>query len=91
MSPISMYEKETLVFSEVTTKLFLGERRLSSGGSNISYEDLELVVDNCEENSKRNVIYWGIDNLGTVKEIVKKMERVRLEALSLMILLLPSP
>ena len=56
MKPILMYGKESLVFSEVTSKLFSEEKRLSGSGGNVSFEDSVLVVENGRRNSKKNVI-----------------------------------
>ena len=56
MKPILMYGKESLVFSEVTSKLFSEENRLSGSGGNVSFEDSVLVVENGRRNSKKNVI-----------------------------------
>ena len=45
-----------MVFSEVIHKLFSEERRLSSGGDNVSFEDLAFTVNKGKGKSKTNVI-----------------------------------
>ena len=45
-----------MIFSEVINKLFFEERRLSSGGDNVSFEDLAFTVDKGKGKSKKNVI-----------------------------------
>lgn len=88
MKFILVHGKETVVFSEITSKCLSEERKLTSGGSNVPSEGSALVVDTKKKNSmKTNIICWGVD-LGTRKEIIKKVERVRLKAPNLMMLIL---
>ena len=48
-----MYGKETMLFSEVTSKLFSKKKGWVVGGDNVSSEDSALSVDNGKGNSKR--------------------------------------
>ena len=57
MKLILMYGKETMVFSEVTSKLFSEKKRLSSGGGNISSEDSPFAVNNGKGNSKKDFFF----------------------------------
>ncbi|PON89231.1 hypothetical protein TorRG33x02_150940 [Trema orientale] len=57
MKPILVYGKETVVFSEIISKLLSEERRLMGGGSNVPSEGSTLAVDTRKKNSeKKNVI-----------------------------------
>ncbi|PON42219.1 Zinc finger, CCHC-type [Trema orientale] len=68
MKPILMYKKETVIFSEVTSKLFSKERRLSNGGNSASSECSALMVDTKRRNfMKKNIIYWTCRQAGHVK------------------------
>ncbi|PON75592.1 hypothetical protein PanWU01x14_042170 [Parasponia andersonii] len=68
MKPILVHEKETAAYSEVTSKLLSEERRLTSGGSNVSSEGSALTVDTRKKNSmKKKVIYWGCRQSGHLK------------------------
>ena len=44
MKPILIHGKEKIIFSEITSKLFSEEKRLS-GGNNVSPENSALVAD----------------------------------------------
>ncbi|PON57752.1 hypothetical protein PanWU01x14_171140 [Parasponia andersonii] len=60
VKPTLVYGKETVAFSEITSKLLSEERRLTCGGINIPSEGSVLVVDTKKKNSmKKNLICWG--------------------------------
>ncbi|PON87854.1 hypothetical protein TorRG33x02_163990, partial [Trema orientale] len=65
IKPILVHGKETVVFSEVISKLLSEERRLTGGRSNIPYEGSALAVITGKKNSvKKNVICWGCGQSG---------------------------
>ncbi|PON86199.1 Zinc finger, CCHC-type [Trema orientale] len=73
IKPILVYGKETVVFSEVTSKLLSEERRLMGGGSNVPSESSALAVDTRKKNSeKKNIICWGCRQFGHYKRNCQK-------------------
>lgn len=67
MQPILMYGKETVIFSEVTSKLISEEKRLKNGDEK-SLEDSALVVKGkWKQSSKKKVICWNCKQPGHVK------------------------
>ncbi|KAF3659902.1 hypothetical protein FXO38_10518 [Capsicum annuum] len=67
MQPILMYEKETVIFSEVTSKLISEEKRLKNGDEK-SLEDSALVVKGkWKQSSKKKIICWNCKQSGHVK------------------------
>ena len=59
MQPILMYGKETVIFSEVTSKLIFAEKRLKNGDEK-SLEDSALVVKGkWKQNFKKKGICWN--------------------------------
>ena len=68
MKPILMYEKETVVFLEVTSKLFSEERRLGSEKKS-SLQEFALAVEGWKKkkNSMKRVC-WTCGQSGHVKK-----------------------
>ena len=69
MQPILMYGKETVIFSEVTSKLISEEKRLKNGDEN-SQENSALVVKGKwkqNKSSKKKVVCWNCNQPGHVK------------------------
>ena len=69
MQPILMYGKDTLIFSEVISKLISEEKRLKNGDEK-SQENSALVVKGKwkqQKSSKKNVICWSCGQPGHVK------------------------
>ncbi|PON34616.1 hypothetical protein PanWU01x14_342820 [Parasponia andersonii] len=75
MKPFLVHGKNTVVYSEVISKLLSEERRLTGSGSNVSSESSALTVDIRKKNSmKKNVIYWGCGQSGHLKRNCQKGE-----------------
>lgn len=68
MKPILIHGKEKIIFSEVTSKLFSEEKRLS-GERNVSPENSALVADNRKKNNfmKKKIVCWGCGQSGHLK------------------------
>ncbi|KAF3632701.1 Ubiquitin carboxyl-terminal hydrolase 13 [Capsicum annuum] len=67
MQPILIYGKETVIFSEVTSKLISEGKRLKNGDEK-SLEDSALVVKGkWKQSSKKKVICWNCKQPGHVK------------------------
>ncbi|PHT54045.1 hypothetical protein CQW23_08507 [Capsicum baccatum] len=67
MQPMLMYEKETVISSEVTSKLISEKKRLKNGDKK-SLKDSALVVkEKWKQSSKKKVICWNSKQLGHVK------------------------
>ncbi|PON56879.1 hypothetical protein TorRG33x02_294980 [Trema orientale] len=73
MKPILVHGKETVIFSEVTSKLLSEERRLTGGGSNVPSKGSALAINSRKKNSgKKNVICWGYRQSGHLKKKLSK-------------------
>ena len=59
--------KRLWFFQNSQSKLLYKEKRFGGGGGNISSEDSILVANNEKENSKKNLIYCGYGQSGTLK------------------------
>ena len=70
MKPILIHGKEKIIFSEVTSKIFSEERRLSSG-SNVPLENLVMVAagnGKMKNSMKKKVVCWECGQSGHVKK-----------------------
>ena len=76
MKPISMYRKDTMIYSEVTTKLLYEERGLGIE-KNASTVENALVVKEGKKKNFGKVVCWCVDNLGTSRRSVQKVELVQ--------------
>ena len=67
MKPILMYRKDTVIYSEVTTKLLSIERRLGSD-KNASIVENALVVKEGKKKNFGKVVCWVCGQSGHIKK-----------------------
>ena len=67
MKTIFMYRKDTVIYSEITTKLLSKERRLSNE-KNASIVEKTLVVKEGKKKNFEKVVYWMCGQSGHIKK-----------------------